>query len=212
MADSSNDKPKVADPPPEAHALHHGEEDTLNDGDVTDRLEETSKLDKTDEADSYVEVGDKPDPKQDFLDFLVYQASNEIVQRSRRVVYSIESGPRLHENLVERQDTKFQGFHWNRHFTWSNETSGPSTHRVTTAEGYTIRSGHEAERNFSVGAGFKGLSITIGGRQKKFNETETSPAVSATREFQAEPHVLTSLYQKQFNFLVEVWFWQRVPS
>ncbi|MCJ1423165.1 hypothetical protein MMC29_001046 [Sticta canariensis] len=212
MADSSIDKPEVADPSPEAPALHPEDEDTLNDGDVADRLDETNKLDETDEADRYVEVGDKPDPLHAFLDFLVYQAPNVIVQRSRRVVYNNNSGLRLHENLVERQDLRFQGFDWFRHWTWHNETSTPDIRSTTVTEGYTVRTGTETERNFSVGATFRGLAMSVGGSRKEFTEQETSRSVEVRKEVHTEPRASTSFYQKRYNFLTEVWFWQRVPA
>lgn len=214
MADSSIDKPKVADPSPEAPALHHEDEnvDTLEDGDVADRLDETNKLDETDEADRYVQVGDKPDPAQAFLDFQVYVAPNVIVQRSSRVVYNRNSGSiQRHENLVERQDLIFQGFDWYRHFTWHNESNSADIHRTTVTEEYIIRTGTETERNFSIGAALKGLAFSLGGRRREFTEKETSRFVELTKEVHTEPRASTSFYQKRYNFLTEVWFWQRVP-
>ena len=209
MADSSIDKPKEADPSQEDPALHDEVVDTLGDEDVSQRLEfdETDKLDETNEADKSVEVGDKVQPSSDFLDFLEYRARNVMVKRSSRVIYNV-----TRENLVERQDVIFQGFDWFRHFSWTNQSNLPDQRSRTVEEGLVVRTGQETERNFSVGGAFKGLSMNVGGSRREFSERETSRSVSITKTVNVEPQATTSFYQKRYNFLVEVWFWQRVPG
>ena len=176
------------------------------------RLLETNKSDETDEADTYVEVGDKPEKQHEFLQFQLYQASDVIVQRLRRELYNNNSGPRLHENLVERQDIKFQGFDWVLRFSWTNESNSEGKYTRTVTEGQTLRSGQETERNFGVSAAFKGIGISVGGSRKQFSEQETSQTVSVAKEIIVEPQNTTFFYQKRYNFVVEVWFWQRVPA
>lgn len=70
----------------------------------------------------------------------------------------------------------------------------------------------ETERNFGVGASFRGLDISAGGSRKLFSERETTRVVVLSKEIFVEARATTSFYQKRYNLLVEVWFWQRVPG
>lgn len=206
MADPSIHKPQVADPSSIHPALNDEDVDTLGDSDVTYVTDETNAVDETGAA------GETPDPRRDFLDFKEYRVNDTIVSRSSKVIYINDSGPRLHENLVERQDIKYQGFVWELQFSWHNGTNSPNTYTETVQEGLIIREGEETERNFNVGASFKGLSVSAGGYQKNFSERETSRSVTVEKVIVVEPQVTTTFYQKRYNFLTDVWFWQRVPG
>lgn len=206
MADPSIHKPQVADPSSIHPALNDEDVDTLGDSDVTYVTDETNAVDETAAA------GETPDPVHGFLDFREYRANDTIVHRVSKEIYNNNSGIRLHENLVERQDIKYQGFDWYERFAWHNETNSPNTYTRTVTEGLTIREGEETERNFSVGAEFRGLSVSAGGSRKTFSERETSRLESVEKEIVVEPQASTYFYQKRYNFLTEVWFWQRVPG
>lgn len=207
MADPSIHKPEVADQSSIHPALNDEDVDTLSDSDVTYVTDETNIVDETNAVDEAGAAGETPDPRRDFLDFQEYRVNDTIVSRLSKVVYNIGS-----ENLVERQDIKYQGFVWNLQFSWHNGTNSPNTYTETVQEGLIIREGEETERNFNVGASFKGLSVSAGGYQKNFSERETSQSVTVEKVIVVEPQVTTTFYQKRYNFLTDVWFWQRVPN
>lgn len=85
--------------------------------------------------------------------------------------------------------------------------------RITpTEEGLTIRQGQETENNFGVSAAFKGLGVTVGGSRKTFTARETSSGTKVEKYIVAEAKKTMCFYQKRYNFLQEVWFWQKVPG
>lgn len=146
-------------------------------------------------------------PVNDFVDFQVYRVNDTIVNRYSNVVFSDSK-----ENLVRRLDTRSQGFEWVLEFQWVNETNTDNTYTITTEEGLTIREGEETERNFGVSAAFKGLGVNVGGSRKTFTSRETSNLTRVEKYIVAEARKTTYFYQKRYNFLQEVWFWQKVPS
>lgn len=93
-----------------------------------------------------------------------------------------------------------------------NETNTDNTYTITTEEGLTIREGQETERNFGVSAAFKGLGVNVGGSRKTFTSRETSNVTKVEKKIVAEARTTIYFYQKRYNFLQEVWLWQKVPS
>lgn len=199
MADSSIHKPQDADLSSDHPVLNDEEDDTVE----VDTL--------GDSAVAYVE-DETAEPLHDFVDFEVYWVNNAIVRRARKEIYNRTSGLRLHESLIERQDIKYQGFNWALQFSWVNESNTPNTYTRTVQEGLTIREGQETELNFGVSASFKGIGVEAGGVRKEFSERETSRLETIQKGIIAEPQAHTFFYQKRYNFLTEVWFWQRVPD
>ena len=116
-----------------------------------------------------VATGEQRDPIRDFTDYQEYRVSDVIVRRVRYILYQTNS-----ENVVQRQDIKFQGFEWYQESSWNNQTDAPHTREHTTQEGLTIRDGQETDSNFGVSATFKGLAVNAGGYVKNFSEVETS--------------------------------------
>ncbi|MCJ1344302.1 hypothetical protein MMC31_002505 [Peltigera leucophlebia] len=152
-------------------------------------------------------AGKVPVSVDDFVDFQNYLVNDTIVHRDQYPVYSDKN-----ENLIRRLDTKFQGFEWVFEFGWINETSTANTYTHTHVRGLTIQKGQETEHNFSVSAAFKGLGVNFGGTRKTFTSEETSTTTTVERHVVVEAKATTYLYQKHYNFLQEVWFWQKVPS
>lgn len=122
------------------------------------RVEEVDTHDVADATEKTVAAGAPRDPVRDFIDYQEYRANNVIVRRVRDNLYQTSS-----ENLVKRQDLKYQGFDWNLVFSWINETDSDNTYEETVEEGLTIREGEETERNFNISAAFKGLGVSAGG-------------------------------------------------
>ena len=173
----------------------------------TIRVEEPDTHDVADAADGTVAWGESRNPISDFLDFGEYRVHDVIVHRARGTIYQIQF-----ENLVERQDMKFQGFEWVLQLYWTNETKTPSKYTRTVQEGLTIRGGQETEQNFDVSASFKGLGVNAGGYRKEFTNRETSRIETVQKEFTIPARSTIYFYQKRYNFLTEVWFWQYVRN
>lgn len=137
----------------------------------------------------------------DFVDFQVYRVNDTIVDRYSNVVFADNK-----ENLVRRLDTRSQGLEWVLEYRWVNETNTDNTYTITTEEGLRIREGQETELKFGVSAAFKGLGVSIRGALKTFTSCETSNVTTADKFIVAEARKTTYFYQKQYNFLQEVWF------
>ena len=161
-------------------------------------------------------VEDEPDAASNtagsFVDFEEYRVNDIVVGGDRREIYNNNSGPRLHENLIQRQWIASQGFIWTLRFDWVNETSADNTYTRSVQEGLYISEGEETERNFGVSGAFRGLSISAGGSTKRFSQRETSRIVEVRKEVVVPAHSHTFFYQKEYRFLNQVWFWQRVPA
>lgn len=207
MADPSIDKLQLADLSLIHPAHEHEVDDEANvevayvtgDSELTYISGKTAAAGKADGA-AHI-------PRNDFVDFLVYRVNDTIVDRYSNPIYSTNS-----ESLVRRLDTRSQGFEWILEFQWVNESNTDNTYTITTEEGLTIREGQETERNFGVSAAFKGLGVNVGGSSKTFTSRETSSGTTVEKYIVAEARKTTYFYQKRYNFLQEVWFWQRVPS
>ena len=181
MADSSIHNPQVADLSSNHPELNDEEVDTLGDSAV-----------------AYVK-DEAAEPVHGFVDFETYRVNDVIVRRARKQIYDNNSGPRLYENLIERQDIKYQGFDWFERFSWVNESNTPNTYTRTVQEGLTIREGQETERNFGVSANFKGIGVSAGGARKEFSERETSSLVTVQKEIIAEPQAHTFLLEDSLS-------------
>lgn len=207
MADLAIHKLQLADHPTTHHA-HDNEPENEADVEVayvTGDSELTYISGKSGAASKLDEVSQTP--LNDFVDFQVYRVNDIIVQRGSSVVFADKT-----ENLVKRLDTKSQGFEWVLEFQWVNETTSDNNFTITTEEGLTIREGQETESNFGVSAAFKGLGINVGGSRKTFTSRETSSLSKIEKHIVAEAKKTTYFYQKRYNFLQEVWFWQKVPN
>ena len=171
--------------------------------------EDTLVVEEVDTHDVAPAAGETPNPISDFIDFMEYRVSNTIVRRMRKFLY--ETSGANAENLAERQDIRFQGFEWVIRLRWINEFDTAQTWEETVEEGLTIRDGQETEQNFNVSASFRGLGVDAGGYRKNFSERETSSIVTVRKTIVVPAHTTVYLYQKRYNFLSEVWFWQHVP-
>ncbi len=171
------------------------------------RVEEVDTHDVADATEKTVATGEQRDPVRDFIDYQEYRVNSVIVRRVRDTLYQIST-----ENLVQRQDLKYQGFEWVLGFSWINRTDSAHTYEHTLEEGLSIREGEETENNFNVSASFKGLGVSAGGYVKNFSERETSSVTTIRKTVVVPAQSTIYLYQKRYNFLTEVWWWQYVPG
>lgn len=189
--------------------VHRNEEteiDTLGDSTAKAIAEDH---DTTEETDPAAAADQTPkNPIQDFLNYREYNVPNRTIVRRQRETHLQNNS----ENLMVRQDIRYLGFEWVQRFSWRNDTSADSTYTRAVTEGLTITNGQETERNFGVSASFKGLGVSAGGYTKNFTETETSSLTQLTKTVTVPAGTEVFLYQKQYKFLTEVWFWQRVPA
>lgn len=171
------------------------------------RVEEVDTHDVAEATETTVATREKRDPINDFLDYREYRVSDVIVRRVRDTLYQISS-----ENLVQRKDIKYQGFEWELVFSWVNGTDADNVYKQTVEEGLIIREGTETEANFNVSASFKGLGVSAGGYVKNFSQRETSKVTTVEKTVNVPAQSKVYFYQKRYNFLTEVWFWQHVPN
>lgn len=207
MADPAIHKLQLADNPSSRHA-HDDELEDEGDVEVVYVTGDSELTYISGKAGAAGKAGEASHvPLNDFVDFQLYRVNDVIVHRDSEVIYSDKK-----ENLVRRLDTKSQGFEWVLVFQWVNETNIGHTFTITTEEGLTILDGHETESNFGVNAALKGLGVTIGGTRKTFNSRETSQVTTIQKQITVEAKKTTYFYQKRYNFLQEVWFWQKVQD
>lgn len=123
MADPAIHKSQLADPS-STHPVHDDEDVdeadvevayVTGDSELTYVSGKTGWASKTDGAGQI--------PRNDFVDFLVYQINGTIVDRYQNQVYATNS-----ENLIRRLDTRSEGFEWILEFQWVNESNTDNTY------------------------------------------------------------------------------------
>lgn len=178
-------------------------------GDQIVHKSEAANESSTDPAldDEFVEIEEETaEATSNLLQFQRYIVSDTIVDQKRSTIHDIPQ-----ENLIEFVNIRSRGFEWILQMRWINETDSDNVHSVSTEEGLTFREGQETEHNFGVSASFRGLGVEIGGARRNFSERETSRAVTVSQTVTAAGKRVTSFYQKQYTFVADIWWFQKVP-
>ncbi|KNG86277.1 hypothetical protein ANOM_004526 [Aspergillus nomiae NRRL 13137] len=112
--------------------------------------------------------------------------------------------------LYKIVDTRLLGYEWVLIWSYENTSDNDYTQKNTITTTLRTKTGSEAAENFKVSAGFSGMGITAtaeaGVEHKTFTEEETTSTTQREQTYTVKPHSSVFIYQKVYNFQVDVWF------
>ncbi|KAK0226321.1 hypothetical protein IW262DRAFT_1294530 [Armillaria fumosa] len=139
-----------------------------------------------------------------FSKYVVYKPSraNTIVQSGRSTIYHRPGDESFYASI----DTYLVDTTWVSKMSWENNTAAPQTYSLQYMTELKVTTGTEVTNSVSIGATFKGLSMSMDSQIKTFTTYETTDSQTKTITLTVPAKSKLTFYQRKYRFRDTMFF------
>ncbi|KAK0226319.1 hypothetical protein IW262DRAFT_758217 [Armillaria fumosa] len=139
-----------------------------------------------------------------FSKYVVYKPSggDTMVKSGRSTIYYSQGDQTFYASI----DTYLVDTTWVSKMSWENNTAAAQTYSLQYMTELEVTQGIEATNSVSIGAEFKGMSMSMDNQTKTFTMYETTDTQTKTITLSVPPKSKLTFYQRKYRFRDTMFF------